>query len=322
MYDINVKVIKKGNGFYLIFLLFGLVFLIVMGGIIISSNNKINSMDSQTTSTRVDIRTHVSDGTRMYSPVYYYEVDGKEYSCNSSSSSSTYPSEKNGIVYYDSKNPSKCMTEYSKKGNNIILIFMIIPILFIGLAVINMIKISKRVKAVQELNKKGKLVKNLPYRLEDTGMTVNNVRIQRPVVDYTLPSGSIIKLLGDPRHDKKSADSDGMVDLVIDENNPDNYFIDFEINRLTGNLPQDFYISNNQSQQTQNQYQQTNMSYQNSQQNYPQQNVQQPYSQQGYPSQQNQQYPQYGTQQGYPQQNMNDSYNQSPYNYNDINRPL
>ena len=185
-----------------------------------------------------------------------------------------------------------------------------------------MIKISKRVKAVQELNKKGKLVKNLPYRLEDTGMTVNNVRIQRPVVDYTLPSGSIIKLLGDPRHDKKSADSDGMVDLVIDENNPDNYFIDFEINRLTGNLPQDFYISNNQSQQAQNQYQQTNMSYQNSQQNYPQQNVQQPYSQQGYPSQQNQQYPQYGTQQGYPQQNMNVSYNQSPYNYNDINRPL
>ena len=34
----------------------------------------------------------------------------------------------------------------------------------------------------------------------------------------------------------------GLVDLVIDENNPTNYFIDFDINRLGGNLPSDYYV--------------------------------------------------------------------------------
>ena len=37
-----------------------------------------------------------------------------------------------------------------------------------------------------------------------------------------------------------------MVDLIIDESDPNNYFIDFEINRLTGNLPQDYNQQNNQ----------------------------------------------------------------------------
>ena len=102
-------------------------------------------------------------------------------------------------------------------------------------------------KLIKELNKKGKLVKNLQYHLEDTGMSVNHVQIQRPVVEYTLPSGSVVTLYGDPRHDGKLYDADGMVDLVIDENNPNNYFIDFEINRLTGNLPTDYYNPDNSS---------------------------------------------------------------------------
>ena len=33
-------------------------------------------------------------------------------------------------------------------------------------------------------------------------------------------------------------------DLLIDENNPENYYIDFEINRLTGNKPEDYYDPN------------------------------------------------------------------------------
>lgn len=75
-------------------------------------------------------------------------------------------------------------------------------------------------------------------------MSVNNVKIKRPVIDYMLPTGTVITLTGDARHDRKHWDSDGMVDLLIDENNLDNYYIDFEINRITGNLPQDYYQSN------------------------------------------------------------------------------
>ena len=43
-----------------------------------------------------------------------------------------------------------------------------------------------------------------------------------------------------------------MVDLLIDESNPDNYYIDFEINRLSGNLPQDYYQQASINQNIQN----------------------------------------------------------------------
>lgn len=182
-----------------------------------------------------------NEGNTMYSPVYYYKANGENYICGSNSSSSFYPGTQNKIIYYDSKSPANCMVEYSKTVTYIILVSMIFPIIFIVIAVVNILKVNKRVKIILELNKKGKLIKKLPYRLEDTGIIINNVPIQRPVIEYTLPSGSQITLYGDPRNDRKQYDADGMVDLLIDENNPENYYIDFEINRLSGNLPQDYY---------------------------------------------------------------------------------
>lgn len=188
----------------------------------------------------------------MYSPVYYYSINGERYTCGSNGSSSHNPGTQNKTVYYDSKNPSKCMTEYSKSSNFILLAFMIIPIIFILVAVINIRKVNKRIKTILELNNKGKLIKNLPYRLENTGTVINGVPIQKPVVDYTLSTGTQITLYGDPRNDKKQYDADGMVDLLIDESNPDNYYIDFEINRLSGNLPQDYYQQASINQNIQN----------------------------------------------------------------------
>jgi len=241
MYDINTKNVRKGRRFHFIFLLAGLIFLGIMGSVLVSSYTKLNSLDSKTKSTRVVVNSHAGDDTTLYSPTYYYTVDGKQYTCTSDSSSSTNPGTSNKTVYYDSKNPEICMTEYSKSNNYFFLLFIILPLAFITIGLVNMIKVSKRLKLIKELNKTGKLVKNLPYHLEYTGMSVNDRQIQKPVVEYPLESGSIITLQGDPRHDQKGSDADGLVDVVIDENNPDNYFIDFEINRLSGNLPTDYY---------------------------------------------------------------------------------
>lgn len=245
MYDINTKNVKKGKNIMFIFLAFGIFFFIVILYVYIFNINKLNSLDSSVLSSSVDIKSHVNDeGNTMYSAVYYYEVNGKQYSCGSSSSSSMSPSTENKTVYYDSNNPSNCMSESAKKDNYIILAFLLLPILFIVIAVLGIRKVNKRVKAIELLNQNGKLIKGLSYRLENTGTVVNNVPIQRPVVDYTLPSGSVITLYGDPRNDKKLSDADGKVDLLIDENNPNNYYIDFEINRLTGNLPGDYSQNN------------------------------------------------------------------------------
>ena len=70
------------------------------------------------------------------------------------------------------------------------------------------------------------------------------------VVDYTFPSGREISLYSDLRYDGKTYDSDGMVDLLIDENDPTKYFIDLEINRKSGNLPTDYYHQNSDSNES------------------------------------------------------------------------
>ena len=245
MYDINTKVIKKGYKLFGIFLAAGILFFGIFIFIIISNKNKKNNMDASVMSYDMMVLESYSDeGNILYSPVYYYKVDGREFSCPSNSSSSIKPSG-NKLVYYDTKNPSNCISEYSMGTNKILIFFMIVPILFIVIAILQMRKINKRVKLVNDLNEKGKLVKGLPYSLEDTGTVVNGNRVQRLVVNYTLSSGVTVTLKGDPRYDYKTADADGLVDIIIDENNPDNYFIDFEINRLTGNTPSDFYQNPN-----------------------------------------------------------------------------
>ncbi len=249
MYDIDTKNVRKGRNMYFITLAVGILFLIIFGGIYISSVLKKNSLDSQTRSYRVEINKYEdSDGDTMYSPTYYYRVNGNNYSCPSSTSSSNFPDTKNSVVYYDSKNPARCMNEYSVSNNRFAFIFLFIPIILIGASVFGFIKIKNRLRVIKELNKKGKLIKGLPYHLENTGTVINGVPIQRPVVEYTLSSGTDITLYGDPRNDYKLADSDGLVDLVIDENNPSNYYIDFEINRIGGNLPTDY------NKQVQNNY--------------------------------------------------------------------
>lgn len=245
MYDIDTSNVKKGIKFFLMFLLVGIFFLGILLAILIMNIINYKSLDSEIMSNHVEINAYKdSDGDTMYSPIYYYNIRGKEYKCSSQGGSSIMPSTKNRKVYFDSKNPTRCMPDYSRGNNKWILLFLLLPIVFIGTAVYNIIKVNKRIKLINNLNTTGKLVKNLPYRLENTGMSFNGIQIQKPVVDYTLPSGTTITLQGDPRHDKKVADKDGMVDLVIDEANPNNYFIDFEINRLSGNLPTDYYTNN------------------------------------------------------------------------------
>lgn len=245
MYDIDVKNIKKGIKFYGIFLLIGLAMLVLIVGFTVANNSKRKSLDSEVLSFMVDVNSHRdSDGELMYNAKYHYTVNGTNFVCRSNTSSSNNPGTENKTVYYDSKNPSRCMTQDSIMSKGFLALFIVIPSLFVVFGVVNIIKISKRLKSIKELNERGRLVKNLEYRLQDTALSVNNVPVKKIVVDYKLPSGSIVTLHSNPRHDGIAFDGDGMVDLVIDESNPDNYFIDFEINRISGNLSTDYYNGN------------------------------------------------------------------------------
>lgn len=248
MYDINLKVIKKGRGFWYIFLAVGLIFFIILG-LVIFSWRVPSYMTASIKSSSVEIIEDYDsyEDTMYYSKKYNYYVDGEHYVCNSSFSSNVYPSQENVEIYYDKSNPSDCRPDDSDTSALLFMgIFLILPSVFIILALVNLIKINKRINKVKELNEVGRLVKGLPYKLENTGMSVNDVPIQRPVIDFTLKTGEIIKLKGDGRFDGKLKDEDGLVDLVIDEFHPDNYFIDFEINRVGGNQSSDYYQQPNQ----------------------------------------------------------------------------
>lgn len=240
MYDINYKNLKKGILFFIPFILVGILF-----GILIWTNTfqgivRKQNTDAQATAIFIDENYHNSSDNGTYSPIYTFIANGKEYKCHSKRSTTLGVDQNQKTIYYKSNSPLYCVTPYDTNFGFFDLIFVIFPLLFIIMGVSQIIKTIKRINLVKELNKTGVLIKQLKYELAPTGREVNNKEILAPVVYYTQPNGVTLKLKGDPRHDRKLHDEDGLVDLVIDPNNPDNYFIDFEINRLDGNRPSDY----------------------------------------------------------------------------------
>ena len=69
--------------------------------------------DSETTAYRIDAneRYDDEDGT-LYYPIYHFKVDGRDYECKTKGGSSFSPNESKNKVYYDSTNPTNCMTQY------------------------------------------------------------------------------------------------------------------------------------------------------------------------------------------------------------------
>ena len=71
----------------------------------------------------------------MYNPTYHFRVSNgnntTEYSCKSSTSSTTYPDQNKKTVYYNPENPNECKTEFDIDPTFIFYFLLIIPILFI-----------------------------------------------------------------------------------------------------------------------------------------------------------------------------------------------
>lgn len=61
--------------------------------------------------------------------------------------------------------------------------------------------------------------------------------------EYTLPTRSTVKLRGDGIHNNQWFNDDGLIDLLIDPNDYSNYYLNFSINRIDGNHPNDYYLN-------------------------------------------------------------------------------
>ena len=92
-------------------------------------------------------------------------------------------------------------------------------------------KINEKNKIYDYLEVHGKLIKGLTYQMMPTGMSVNEKPIYKIVATYEKEDGAIIELEGDGRFDRKNSDEDGLVDLLIDTTNPENYYLDFNIEK-------------------------------------------------------------------------------------------
>lgn len=202
-------------------------------------------LDSKTTSYDMDVITEErrdDDGNyyEEYSPVYLYEVNDEKYSCPSNNYSRIHPINKKETIYYNSKNPKECASNINIINGIIIYSFLIIIFVIIFIfSNISITKINKLYKNIEILNNKGKLIKGLPFRVEYRKHLGKKYPII--VIDYKKRDGSVITLKSDIRVDGISKTKDNLADLVIDEDDNNIYFIDFDINRVSGNLPTDYY---------------------------------------------------------------------------------
>ena len=229
MYNIDTKNIKKGYKIWIIFLIIGIVIFGILSCVFTSNHTKYKDLDSSTLSTNVDYNEYEDDedGT-MYKPTYYYKVSGYTYSCESKWSTSMKP-KRTAKIYYSSNNPRNCLTASDKTANSFLLLFLLLPLSFIIIGLVGILKINKRIQTIKELNTRGRLIRNLPYHLENSNVTINDHPLKKIVILYTL-NGQELKLSSDPRYDTNNLEETGFADLLIDESNPKNYYIDLHIN--------------------------------------------------------------------------------------------
>lgn len=245
MYDIKYDNLKKSFIGPAIVLIIGLTFLIIVISMNILEYYEMKSMDNSTLSTSYEsaIDNNSDSDSVMYRGYYKYYVNDKEYICKSNMSSNI-PVNSNKKIYYQTSNPSNCLVDDDDFGVIFNVIFIIVAAIILTIGLILLIIKLKKINKIKYLNNHGKLIKGIPYHMEETNISFNNRVLPKIVINVTL-NGRNYTLSGDPRYDNKIGDNDNLVDLLIDESDTNNYFIDFEINRISGNLPTDYYNNMN-----------------------------------------------------------------------------
>lgn len=228
MFYIDYSQYKKRNKFWMIFLLIGL-FIVIFIAIFyiyffvkrIPLNREANGEIEYYGEYRND------EGTIMYQPSYRFKVKNKEYFCSSSISTSNKPSSKS-IILYEKGNPDNCLVKNDSNFYYFLLIPVFVGLIFALLGGFFVFKNHKIIKKIKYLSNNGKLVKGIPYTLEDSNVYENGTQLKKIVVNYTLPNGVTRRLVSDLKSNYYG-NNDGFVDLLIDPNDENNYFIDFEI---------------------------------------------------------------------------------------------
>ena len=101
--------------------------------------------------------------------------------------------------------------------------------------VLDLVSTIKILNMIKRLQKTGKLFKNVPFFVDwKTNHFVT--------VTFSLSDGSMKSFTRKFIYYDKRFDEERFIDIVLDENNIKDYYIGFNINRIGGNLKEDYYI--------------------------------------------------------------------------------
>jgi len=241
MYGLKYDNVKKGYFFHGLVAFVGIILFLGLGYTSYKNHMYKLSYDSTVIIDRVEPH-------RMpFIHTYYYTVDGKEYSHEEieseiiekdgavyykTSNSNDYRFERNDVIYYKSSNPNECLTENEFNSIPEYGFLPILGILIFLSGIINIIRTKKTIEKMKWLSVNGTLIQDLDCQI------ICKWNIFRPmyarsthiVVNYTNSHGRTLKLVSDRKY--FLLDKPKTADLLIDQNDASNFYIDSHIYKL------------------------------------------------------------------------------------------
>ncbi len=207
------------------------VIIAVCTGVVIRNVVAKISVDETTDAISIEYKESLDDDNNVvYKPIYQYEVNGKEYSCESMFTVKS-KIEGKAIVHYDKSKPQMCITDYSysRYAANYLMIF-IIPFMALILVISfgTLKKHKKRIEMIKYLLNNGVLIKNIPHELEIN--TSDDPRDTKYVSTYKFPDGVTRKIESKEMYYLTA--KKGSADLLYDPKNCDNYYFGANIEKI------------------------------------------------------------------------------------------
>lgn len=225
MYSID-NILKTNKLMYKIIFIFSLAFVLFFS--IIGLKDIINVSSTYNRKVKSNISEYIPTDNNMYKKVYYFDADNRKFSCLDS----VVINNKNNqidkkTIYYNFEDPNVCTTNIIKKTNLIVYIFIILLCIPMFIGLIGMIKINKKLNKIKMLSKCGKLVKNLQYEVVEIKKKNGNI-LYKAKTKYKFKNQVLI-LYSESIYDKKLFKEYPTIDLLINENDVNDYYLDFNI---------------------------------------------------------------------------------------------
>lgn len=232
VFDIDVKKYKSSYISGILWIIIGLVLFFFIASNSIPTFISKGKLDGEAFTENITWSNKKIDflNIEFYSAEYRYKVNNKEYICTSNYYGDMQKADPK--VYYDSTDPSNCLTSFDVEVSTIIAFILVVPGACIVSGIFIVLRKLNKNKRIIHLGKYGTLIKRVPYQIYTTNKKVDGQVIKYFVVKYTFKNGPT-KLFKSDFFVNPTCDNYGLCDLLVDEKNLDNFIIDFEI-KTTG----------------------------------------------------------------------------------------